>query len=70
MPNITQSLFWPRMVKRWLPSTLFGRSLLIIVLPVCVMQVAVTWAFFDAHWRTVTSHLSEGLAGAVAWRCA
>jgi two-component system osmolarity sensor histidine kinase EnvZ len=49
------------------PTTLFGRSLLIIVLPVAIMQIAVTWAFFDAHWETVTSRLSEGLAGDVAW---
>ncbi|MFN3511598.1 MAG: ATP-binding protein [Phenylobacterium sp.] len=56
-----------RLIKRRLPSSLFGRSLLIIVLPVALMQVAVTWIFFDAHWQTVTSRLSEGLAGEVAW---
>lgn len=67
MAKFAQSLFWPRFVKRWLPSTLFGRSLLIIVLPVAIMQVAVTWVFFDAHWQTVTSRLSEGLAGDIAW---
>jgi two-component system osmolarity sensor histidine kinase EnvZ len=50
-----------------LPTSLFGRSLLIIVLPIAVMQLAVTWAFFDAHWSTVTSRLSEGLAGDIAW---
>ncbi len=60
-------LFWPRLVKRWLPTSLFGRSLLIIVLPVAVMQIAVTWAFFDAQWQTVTARLSEGLAGDIAW---
>src|SRR5579872_2460173 len=60
-------LFLPRMLKRRAPSSFFGRSLLIIVLPICIMQIAVTWAFFDAHWRTVTSRLSEGLAGDVAW---
>jgi two-component system osmolarity sensor histidine kinase EnvZ len=58
---------WPRLIKKWLPTTLFGRSLLIIVLPVAMMQVAVTWAFFEAHWRTVTAQLSDGLAGDVAW---
>ncbi len=67
MAKFVQSLFWPRFVKRRLPSTLFGRSLLIIVLPVAIMQVVVTWIFFDAHWQTVTSRLSEGLAGDVAW---
>jgi two-component system osmolarity sensor histidine kinase EnvZ len=67
MTKFAQSLFWPRFVKRWLPSTLFGRSLLIIVLPIAIMQIVVTWIFFDAHWQTVTSRLSEGLAGDVAW---
>ena len=59
--------FLPRFLKRQLPTTLFGRSMLIIVLPIAIMQMAVTWVFFDAHWRTVTSRLSEGLAGDVAW---
>jgi len=54
-------------LKRRLPTSLWGRSLLIIVLPVLVMQVAVTWAFFDAHWQTVTARLSDGLAGDIAW---
>jgi len=58
---------WPRFLRRRLPSSLFGRSLLIIVLPIAVMQMAVTWVFFDAHWQTVTSRLSEGLAGDIAW---
>ena len=56
-----------RLIKRRLPTSLFGRSLLIIVLPVALMQIAVTWIFFDAHWNTVTSRLSDGLAGEVAW---
>jgi len=58
--------FW-RMIKRRVPTTLFGRSLLIIVLPVAVMQIAVTWFFFDAYWQQVNGHLTEGLAGEVAW---
>ena len=61
----------PRILGRWLkrqmPSTLFGRSLLIIVLPVAIMQIAVTYVFFQANWQTVTSRLSEGLAGDIAW---
>ena len=56
-----------RWIKRQLPTSLFGRSLLIIVLPIALMQVAVTYVFFDAHWKTVTSRLSEGLAGDIAW---
>jgi two-component system osmolarity sensor histidine kinase EnvZ len=58
---------WPRFVKRRMPTSLWGRALLIIVLPVAVMQVAVTWAFFDAHWETTTAALSDSLAGDVAF---
>lgn len=60
----------PSLFKRFLPKTLFGRSLLIIVLPVAIMQIAVTWVFFDEHWNSVNSRLSEGLAGDVAWAVA
>ena len=59
-------MLWPRVLKRWLPRSLFGRSLLIIVLPIALMQAAVTWAFFDAHWETVTDRLADSLAGDVA----
>jgi two-component system osmolarity sensor histidine kinase EnvZ len=59
-------LFLLRLLKRWAPTSLWGRSLLIIVLPIAIMQFAVTWAFFDAHWQTVTSSLAEGLAGDVS----
>ncbi|MEW6597493.1 MAG: ATP-binding protein [Pseudomonadota bacterium] len=61
------SRLWGRAVKRWAPTSLFGRSLLIIVLPVALMQVAVTWAFFEAHWRISTTQLSDALAGDIAW---
>lgn len=68
--RLRAKLYVPRQIKRLLPTSLFGRSLLIIVLPVAVMQIAVTWAFFDAHWQTVNSRLSDGLAGDVAWAVA
>ena len=41
--------------------------MLIIVLPIALMQVAVTYVFFDAHWQTVTARLSDSLAGDIAW---
>lgn len=53
-------------IKRYLPKGLFQRSLLIIVLPVALMQVAVTWAFFEQHWQTTTARLSETVAGDVS----
>ncbi len=56
-----------RTIKRRLPTSLFGRSLLIIILPVAIMQIVVGYVFFDAHWQSVNGHLTEGLAGDVAW---
>ncbi|WP_394692533.1 ATP-binding protein [Hyphobacterium sp.] len=53
-------------MKRYLPKSLFGRSLLIFVVPVAVMQGLIAWAFFEEHWETVTQRLSEGVAGDVA----
>lgn len=53
-------------IKRYLPTGLFQRSLLIIVLPVALMQAAVTWAFFEQHWQTTTARLSESVAGDIA----
>lgn len=40
--------------------------MLIFVLPVMMMQALIAWAFFEEHWETVTSRLSEGVAGDVA----
>ena len=59
-------LMWPRLVKKWLPRSLFGRSLLIVVLPIALMQGAVVWGFFEAHLNAVGEQLCRGLAGDVA----
>ncbi|MGJ8563515.1 MAG: ATP-binding protein [Alphaproteobacteria bacterium] len=53
-------------IKSYLPKSLFGRSLLIIILPVALMQIVVAYIFFNAHWATVTANLSNGVASDVA----
>ncbi|XKH36590.1 ATP-binding protein [Azospirillum doebereinerae] len=53
-------------VKRFLPRTLFGRSLLIIVTPVILAQAVATWIFYDRHWDTVTNRLAFAVAGDIA----
>lgn len=54
------------MLKRYLPRTLFGRALLIIVTPVVALQVVATFVFYERHWDTVTRRLALGLAGDAA----
>jgi len=54
------------MLKRFLPTTLFGRALAIIVTPVILLQVIATYVFYERHWDSVTRRLALGLAGDIA----
>ncbi len=53
-------------IKKYLPKSLFGRSLLIIILPVALMQFVVAYIFFNAHWSTVTANLSDSVAAEIS----
>lgn len=53
-------------LKRLLPRSLFGRTLLIIVVPTLITLAAATFVFFDRHWYTVTNRLAYAVAGDVA----
>lgn len=55
-----------RLLKKYLPKTLFGRALLIIILPVAIMQMVVAYIFFNAHWATVTASLSDSVAADIS----
>ena len=52
-------------LKRFLPQTLFGRSLLILATPVFLIQIIVTYVFFDSHWHKMTSRLAFAVAGEI-----
>lgn len=52
-------------IKRVLPRTMFGRSLLIVVMPLILLQAIATWVFYDRHWAAVSWRLSAGVAGDV-----
>ena len=53
-------------IKRVLPRTMFGRSLLIVVVPLVLLQAIATWIFYDRHWAAVSWRLSAGVAGDIA----
>ncbi len=55
-----------RWIKRLLPRTLFGRSLLILILPIFLIQLISTFIFFDRHWSKMTSRLAFAVAGEIA----
>jgi two-component system, OmpR family, osmolarity sensor histidine kinase EnvZ len=50
-------------IKRLLPQTMFGRSLLLIVLPLVLLQIIATWVFYARHWEIVSRRLSADTAG-------
>jgi len=54
-------------IRKLLPRTLFGRSLLIIVTPVVLAQLVATWIFYDRHWETMTNRLAFAVAGEIAF---
>ena len=53
-------------VKRCLPKSLLGRSLLIIVMPLVLLQLVSGIVFFDSHWDKVTLRLARSVAGDIA----
>ena len=52
--------------KRVLPHTLFGRSLLIIMTPVLLLQLFASYIFYDRHWSRMTDRLAYALVGEVS----
>lgn len=51
------------LIKSWLPHGLLGRSLLILVTPLIVLQLVSAYVFYGTHWDLVTRRLALGLAG-------
>ena len=56
-----------RALKRLLPRGLFGRSLIIIVAPMLILQAIVTSVFFDRHYRIDTATMTRGVATDVGY---
>jgi two-component system, OmpR family, osmolarity sensor histidine kinase EnvZ len=54
-------------VSRWLkdllPHGLLGRSLLILVTPILLVQLVSTYVFYMSHWENVARRLAVGLGG-------
>jgi two-component system, OmpR family, osmolarity sensor histidine kinase EnvZ len=53
-------------LRRVLPRSLLGRSLVIIVTPLIILQVVSAWAFYERHWDNVTKRLANSVGGDIA----
>ncbi len=52
--------------KRFLPRGLLGRSLLILVTPLIIVQAVSTYVFYGTHWDTVARRLAGSLGGDIS----
>ena len=55
-----------KFLKRFLPLSFWGRSLLIVIAPVVCVQLISGYVFFHRHFEETTQFLSRGLAGQIA----
>lgn len=56
---------WRLRIKALLPKSLLGRSLLIILTPLILLQLVTATVFYDRHWGTITRRLAGSVAGDV-----
>src|SRR5262245_21848827 len=66
MVAISDRLKQASVFKSILPRSLLGRSVMIIVTPLILLQLVTTSVFYDSHWDTVTKRLARGVAGDIA----
>ena len=52
--------------KGWMPTGLYARALLIMIVPMVMLQTVVAFVFMERHWNTVTRHLSAAVVQDIA----
>lgn len=55
-----------RWLRRQLPTGLYARSLLIILIPIILLQTVIAFVFMERHWQMVTQRLSTAVTRDVA----
>ena len=54
-------------IREFLPKTLFGRMLSIILAPMIFVQIITVFIFYERHWDTVTRHMASSLTSEFAY---
>ena len=54
------------MIKKILPKSLLGRTLLIIVTPLVLLQLVSATVFYESHWAKVSRSMARSLAGDIS----
>ena len=49
-------------LKKYLPTGLLGRAILILLFPIVLIEIIIGIAFIQRHFEQVTDQMSEGIA--------
>ena len=49
------------MIKRFIPSTLIGRSIIIIFVPIIILVLLTSFVFYQTSWSILSKRLSESV---------
>ena len=52
-------------LRDYMPKTLFGRMLGIILVPMILVQIVTVFIFYERHWDSVTRQMANSLAGEI-----
>ena len=52
-------------LRNYMPKTLFGRMLGIILVPMILVQIVTVFIFYERHWDSVTRQMASSLAGEI-----
>ena len=50
-------------MRRYLPRSIFARSLLIVLVPIVILQIVLAVVFYERHWENVTRYRVNTVAG-------
>ena len=53
--------------RKFFPKTFFGRSLVIILIPVIILQLVLIYFFYERHWDDVGRRLALALGGQISF---
>ena len=56
---------WKTIKQKMLPRSLYGRSLMIIVMPIMLIQIIVAYIFIDQNWERMNDKLVFALSGEI-----
>ena len=49
------------MIKKFIPSTLIGRSIIIIFVPIIILVLITAFVFYQTSWNFISKRLAESV---------